>query len=98
MSFFKVPTYRNQKWLKAVAALGTCVLCGSEGVQAAHRNESKGMASKADDCLSAALCPACHSSIDQGKDMTRDERRATMDRAIVLTLRELVLQGRVSVK
>lgn len=27
--------------------------------------------------------------------MTRDERRARMDRAIVLTLAELVLRGRV---
>ena len=98
MSFFKTPTYRNPKWLKAVSEVGTCVLCGTEGVQAAHRNEGKSLASKTDDCLSAALCPSCHSQIDQGKDMTRDERRATMDRAIVLTLRELVLAGRVSVK
>ena len=98
MSFFKTPTYRNQKWLRAVSELGTCVLCGSEGVQAAHRNEGKGMASKADDCLTAALCPSCHSEIDQGKNLSRDQRRSEMDRAIVLTLRELVLQGRVSVK
>jgi ferredoxin len=98
MSFFKVPTYRNQKWLRAVSELGTCVLCGSEGVQAAHANLGKGMGIKADDCLSAALCPTCHTNIDQGKDLSRDQRRSEMDRAIVLTLRELVLQGRVSVK
>ena len=98
MSFFKVPTYRNQKWLRAVADLGECVLCGSHGVQAAHRNESKSMGAKVDDCLTAALCPTCHSAIDQGKDLSRDQRRSEMDRAIVLTLRQLVLQGRVSVK
>ena len=98
MSFFKVPTHRDQKWIRAVADLGACVLCGSEGVQAAHRNQGKGMATKVDDCLTAALCPDCHSSIDQGQGFTRDQRRAEMDRAIVLTLRQLVLQGRVSVK
>lgn len=98
MSFFKIPTYRNQKWLRAVSELGECVLCGSHGVQAAHRNEGKSLASKTDDCLTAALCPTCHSAIDQGRDLTRDQRRSEMDRAIVLTLRQLVLQGRVAVK
>lgn len=98
MSFFKVPTHRDQKWLRAVSEIGTCVLCGAEGVQAAHRNVGKGMAMKADDCLTAALCPECHSSIDQGKGFTREQRRAEMDRAIVLTLRELVLRGRVCMK
>lgn len=86
-------TYRSAHWLRAVADIECCVLCRRHGVQAAHRNEGKGIGLKADDCLTAALCPECHREIDQGKTMSRDERRATMDRAIVLTLRELVLRG-----
>jgi ferredoxin len=89
--------FRSEKWLQAVRALGECVNCGCNGVQAAHRNEGKGMGMKVSDCLSAALCPVCHSRIDQGMDMTREQRRAEMDRAIVLTLEKLVKSGKVIV-
>ena len=75
-----------------------CVLCGRYGVQAAHRNEGKGVGIKVDDCLTAALCVDCHSRIDNGRDMSREERRAEMDRAIVLTLKKLVNNGRVFVQ
>jgi hypothetical protein len=88
-------TYRNAKWLRAVAGLETCVLCGQYGVQAAHRNEGKGMGMKVSDALTAALCASCHAEIDQGRNMTRDERRASMDRAIVLTLEKLAEKGQV---
>jgi hypothetical protein len=81
----------------AVASIENCVLCGRYGVQVAHRNEGKAKGRKADDCLTAALCQACHVEIDSGKRMTREERRATMDRAIVLTLLELVRRGLVGV-
>ncbi len=84
--------------MAAVASIGACVLCGRYGVQVAHRNEGKAKGRKTDDCLTAALCPECHTDIDQGKDMSRDERRATMDRAIVLTLLALVKAGKVEVK
>ena len=88
----------SESWRRAVAALPYCVLCGSNsGNQAAHRNEGKGMAQKVDDCLTAALCIACHTAIDQGKEFTRDERRATIDRAIVLTLVQLFRGGLVRV-
>ena len=91
------PQY-SEAWRRAVAGLKYCVLCGSgAGIQAAHRNEGKGMAQKVDDCLTAALCVACHTAIDQGKEFTRDERRATVDRAIVLTLVQLFRGGLVRV-
>lgn len=93
----KPSTYRSEPWLRAVRSLQSCVLCGAPGVEAAHRNEGKGGATKAHDCWTAGLCRACHQSIDQGKDMTREERRATIDRAIVLTLAELVKAGKVAV-
>lgn len=88
-------TYRSRKWLAAVSQLETCVLCGAWGVQVAHSNVGKGMGLKAPDCLTAALCPACHHEIDNGKAMSREERWAEMNRAIVLTLGELVRRGLV---
>lgn len=90
--------YRNKKWLAAVGQIEACVLCGRWGVQVAHRNEGKGIGLKVDDSLTAALCPECHANIDNGKGMTRDERRAAMDRAIVLTLQQLTRGGRLKVQ
>lgn len=90
--------FRSKKWLQAVREIDCCVLCGRYGVQAAHRNEGKGMGIKADDCLTAALCEECHYRIDSGRDMTREERRSEMDKAIVLTIRKLANEGRLSVR
>jgi len=95
MTYTKAPAHRSAAWLAAVRSVECCVLCGAYGTEAAHRNEGKGMGTKADDCMTAALCRACHVEIDQGKTLDRDARRATMDRAIVLTLRELVRVGKV---
>lgn len=89
--------YRSRKWLAAVSQLDQCVLCGSWGIQVAHRNEGRGMGQKNDDSLTAALCPACHHEIDNGSHLSREERRERMDRAIVLTLRELTRRGLVEV-
>ncbi len=86
---------KSRAWLSAVGSLEQCVECGKWGVQVAHRNEGKGMGYKAADWLTAALCPACHDAIDNGKGMSLEERRAAMDRAIVLTLSKLVERGLV---
>ncbi|CAI1527212.1 Protein of uncharacterised function (DUF1364) [Serratia quinivorans] len=88
-------TYRNKKWLAAVGQIEQCVLCGKWGIQVAHRNESKGMGMKADDCATAALCVECHHEIDNGKTLSRDERRQLMDRAIVLTVIQIARRGLV---
>lgn len=96
--FLKQTPYRSDRWLKAVAGLH-CVRCFREGAtQAAHRNEGKGMGMKVDDMLTAALCVDCHAEIDSGKGMSRQERREALDVAILMTLRELVRQGKVTVK
>lgn len=93
----KQPTFRSDRWLRAVASL-PCVLCYREDrTQAAHRNEGKGMGIKTHDCWTAALCVECHHEIDQGKTMTRDEKRARMDVAILLTIKELATKGLVKV-
>ena len=88
-------TYRNEKWLNAVRSISLCVRCGRYGVQAAHRNEGKGMGQKTGDHLTAALCPPCHHELDNGKTLTREDRRAEMDRAIVQTRDVLVQLGRI---
>jgi len=89
--------HESEPWRRAVAAL-PCVICGREGqTQAAHRNEGKGMGLKTDDALTAALCQTCHSEIDQGKTMTRDERRQRLDVAILLTIRALARTGKLRI-
>jgi hypothetical protein len=93
----KQQTYRSRKWLAAVGQIECCVLCGSYGVQVAHRNEGKGTGLKVDDSLTAALCLSCHHEIDNGNHLTKDERRSMMDKAIVLTLRELTRRELVDV-
>lgn len=45
--------------------------------------------------LVAALCPSCHFSIDQGRELSRAERRAEMNAAIVATFDLLVQRGRI---
>ncbi|GAB7207345.1 hypothetical protein OS21_38410 [Dickeya oryzae] len=70
-------------------------MCGTWGTQVAHRNEGKGIGIKADDCATAAICVQCHTEIDNGKDLTREERRQMMDRAIVLTVIQIARQGLV---
>lgn len=97
ISFQKQDYFRSKLWLRAVASL-PCVLCGTEGTQAAHRNEGKGMGMKVDDCLTAALCPTCHAEIDQGGVLARAERRERLDRAILDTVVQLARQGKLVAK
>lgn len=77
MQYPKHKYVRSQKLLKLVAGL-SCQSCGMDnGVQAAHSNwgGGKGRGIKADDNLVAALCQACHYEIDQGKDLSKEERQ-----------------------
>jgi ferredoxin len=55
------------------------------------------MGMKVGDCWTAALCTSCHFEIDNGKSMTRDERRESMDQAILDTIRLLALNGNLRV-
>lgn len=88
--------YRSKKWLAAVGSIEQCVLCGAWGTQVAHRNEGKGIGLKVDDSATAALCISCHHSIDNGNQLSRDERRQLMDRAIVLTVIQITRGGLVA--
>lgn len=94
----KTVTQHSESWLDAVRSLPFCVLCGAPGVEPAHRNEGKGMGLKTHDCWVAGICRTCHREIDQGKGYTLEQRRAEIDRAIVLTLAMLVQEGKVVVR
>ena len=94
--FQKHQYIRSKKLLKLVAGLD-CQACGSgQMVQAAHTNwgGGKGRGIKADDNLVAALCLKCHFEVDQGKDLTKDERQLMWYLAHNLTVAKLCKQGK----
>lgn len=94
--FQKHSYVRSKKLLKLVAGLD-CQACGSgQMVQAAHTNwgGGKGRGIKADDNLVAALCLKCHFEVDQGKDLTKDERQLMWYLAHTLTVAKLCEQGK----
>jgi hypothetical protein len=78
LMFPKYTYYRSKTHLKNVASL-LCQHCGRDGsVQAAHSNWSehgKGRGIKASDIYTAALCQDCHQALDQGKHLSKDERK-----------------------
>ena len=95
--FQKQKYFRSKKHLKLVASL-PCQVCGIENqTQAAHSNWAKlgGKAKslKASDEYTAALCLKCHYEIDQGKDLTKDERQLMWYLAHNLTVAKLCERG-----
>lgn len=91
-------TYVRSKTLREAYRLIPCQACGAQDgtVVCAHANEGaygKGMAIKACDTKAASLCFTCHSRLDQGSDMTRDERRAFWLAAHLKTIQALVAAG-----
>ena len=93
--FQKHQYVRSKKLLKLVAGLD-CQACGSgQMVQAAHTNwgGGKGRSVKADDNLVAALCLKCHYEIDQGKNMSKEERQEMWEQAHIATVKKLYIQG-----
>lgn len=88
-------TAEERRWQAAVHSLETCSLCGHYGIQWAHRNEGKGMGMKVTPDLTCALCLPCHTALDQYIDMTREESRAELNRAIVETHHRLYLAGKL---
>lgn len=95
--------YRSRKLLDAAKEAPRCFGCGHSNdgtVVAAHANGSeygKGMGIKAHDWAIAMLCHACHSAIDQGAHMTKDERKEAWLRAHVRTMAWLFESGKVVV-
>lgn len=94
VDWIKPKAYRNKKLLEAVRQM-PCQNCGAQDgtVCAAHSNFSehgKGMGQKASDACVAALCHRCHAILDQGKDLSKAERREMWLDAHVSTIRWLI--------
>ena len=67
---------------------------------AAHSNQQrdgKGMGIKAHDYRIAALCFSCHSDIDKGKRLNKEERKAVWDEAHLKTIGWLFERGHLMV-
>lgn len=92
-------TYRNKKLLEKVRESPICFGCGKHNdgtIVAAHSNRlihGKGRSIKAHDCYVAALCFNCHSELDQGLYMTREERESMWNEACILTYGWLMREG-----
>jgi nitrite reductase/ring-hydroxylating ferredoxin subunit len=83
--------YRNKKLLEACRDL-PCMNCGANDgtVCAAHRNQGKGMGLKNSDALVASLCHKCHFELDNGKDLSKEDRRYMWDQAYIRTVQTMI--------
>lgn len=79
-------TFRSRKLLDLahrvtecqVQLPGVCEGHSAHGCEPAHSNQQrhgKGMGHKAADNFHAAACHSCHAELDQGRTLTKDERR-----------------------
>jgi hypothetical protein len=88
--------YRSIKHLKNVANL-PCQNCYIEDqTQAAHSNwaeHGKGRGIKASDEFTAALCQSCHTELDQGSRLSKEQRRMLWNLAYHRTVNRLKGQG-----
>jgi hypothetical protein len=92
--------YRNKKLIEVVRE-SPCQHCGRQDgtVVAAHSNQlkdGKGRGIKASDYRIAALCFRCHSDLDQGSNMSRDERVELWENAHRKTIGWLFEEGKVT--
>ena len=94
--------YRNPKLLK-LAKDAPCMNCGiMDGtIVAAHSNQlrdNKGIGIKSDDYRIAYLCSMCHARIDNGKELSREERIELWENAHRRTIGYLFTSGHLEVK
>lgn len=94
-------TYRNRDLLDLAYEL-PCTLrfegCAGGPGEPAHANWmafGKGKSLKAHDCFFAASCRPCHARLDQGSDLSREERqdawlRGYIETQVLLWERELI--------
>lgn len=89
--------FRSKQHLKNVAEL-PCQNCYIEGqTQAAHSNWSehgKGRGIKSSDEYTAALCQKCHTELDQGARLTKEQRRMLWQMAWKRTVAKLKASGK----
>jgi hypothetical protein len=97
-----MPIYRNKKLLELCREL-PCQVCGRiDGtVCAAHSNQQrdgKGTGIKASDAMVASMCHSCHTQLDNGKDLTKEERREIWELAHRLTIKHMIENEMLVVK
>ncbi len=93
--------YRNKKLLEVVRQ-SPCQYCGIQDgtVCAAHSNQlrdGKGRGLKSYDFRIAALCFSCHSNLDQGTKMSREERLELWEQAHRATIGWLFENNKLTV-
>jgi hypothetical protein len=88
--------YRSKKHLKNVASL-PCQICYVEDrTQASHSNQAvhgKGRSIKASDEFTAAICVEHHYEIDQGSNLTKQQRTDMWNEAYQKTVNRLKSQN-----
>lgn len=97
-------SYRNRDLLDCAYQF-PCMLrlpccTGGDSGEPAHSNQprhGKGGAMKAHDCYHVPACRACHVELDQGRTMTRDEKREAWEQAFWRYLPMLWEQGALNV-
>jgi Fe-S oxidoreductase len=94
-------SWRNAKLLETVREF-PCTRCGtSDGtVVAAHSNQirdGKGKGIKSADYRIAALCYNCHMALDQGAELSKEERLEEWEAAHRVTIGLLFLTKKVKV-
>ena len=94
--------YRNKKLLEIVRE-APCMMCSMEDgtVCAAHSNQlrdGKGTGIKSDDHRISYLCSMCHARIDNGKELSREERIELWENAHRRTIGYLFTSGHLEVK
>lgn len=94
--------YRNQRLLEAAREL-PCQHCGVQDgtVVAAHSNQlrdGKGRSIKAHDYRIASLCYRCHSDLDQGSTMSKQERLEMWEEAHRRTVGLLFERGIIELR
>ena len=93
--------YRNKKLLE-IARNFPCQHCGIDDgtVVAAHSNQlrdGKGKGIKASDYRIASLCFKCHAELDQGKNLSKQERLEMWEEAHRKTIGLLFDNGHLQV-
>ena len=94
--------YRNKKLLEIVRE-SPCQHCGIQDgtIVAAHSNQlrdGKGRGLKSSDARIAALCYRCHSDLDQGRSLSKDQRVEVWESAHRATIGWLFENGHIVIK
>lgn len=95
--------YRSQKLLKLANECEKCCSCGAPNhgqIVAAHSNQlrdGKGRGIKAHDFRVAFICDLCHYRIDQGKELSKEERVKLWEEAHRKTIEWLFLNNHIKI-